>query len=111
MLATQDTSKKVAHLGAFPTPVEVLPFAPAVAADRLRMLGAGMVELRDGGPSDNGLLLLDASFKEIDDPEEMAAKLSAIPGVVEHGLFLADMVATVVVADQDGDLEVLGDPL
>ena len=106
-----DRSKKVAHLGAFPTPIEVLPFAPAVIADRLRTLGAGMVELRDGGPSDNGLLLLDASFKEIDDPEAMAAKLSAIPGVVEHGIFLADMVSTVVVADQDGDLEVLGDPL
>ena len=105
-----DKSKKVAHLGAFATPVEVLPFAPAVTADRLRTLGAGTVELREG-QSDNGLLLLDASFREIDDPEDLAAKLSALPGVVEHGIFLADLVSTVVVADQDGDLEVLGEPL
>ena len=35
----------------------------------------------------------------------------AIPGVVEHGIFLADLVSTVVVADPDGTIEVLGQPL
>jgi ribose 5-phosphate isomerase A len=105
-----DKAKVVAHLGAFPTPVEVLPFATAVTADALRMLGAGTVELRDG-LSDNGLPILDLHFKEIDDPEEMAAKLSATPGVVEHGIFLADMVTSVIVGDADGDTKVLGLPL
>jgi ribose 5-phosphate isomerase A len=105
-----DRSKKVPHLGPFGTPIEVLAFAPAVVADWLRLAGATSAELRDG-TSDNGGLLLDARFGSIDEPAELAARLSAIPGVVEHGIFLADMVSTVVVADADGDLEVLGEPL
>ena len=74
------------------------------------MLGADAVERRDG-LSDNGGVLLDAGFGEIDDPADLAARLSAVPGVVEHGIFLADMVSTVVVADPDGTIEVLGQPL
>jgi len=105
-----DRSKVVPLLGPFGTPIEVLPFAPAVVADRLRTLGAASVERRDG-LSDNGGLLLDAHFGEIADPAALAADLSAIPGLVEHGIFLADLVSTVVVADSDGAIEVLGDPL
>ena len=33
-----------------------------------------------------------------DDPQELAAQLSAMVGVVEHGLFPAAMVSDVVVA-------------
>jgi ribose 5-phosphate isomerase A len=101
-----DRSKVVPLLGPFGTPIEVLPFAPAVVADRLRTLGAASVERRDG-LSDNGGLLLDAHFGEIADPAALAADLSAIPGLVEHGIFLADLVSTVVVADSDGAIEVL----
>jgi ribose 5-phosphate isomerase A len=105
-----DRSKLVRKLGPFGTPVEVLDFAPAVVGDALRVLGAGAIERRDG-ISDNGNLLLDVSFKEIDDAADLAAKISAVPGVIEHGIFLADMVTTVVVADADGDIKVLGQPL
>ena len=56
-------------------------------------------------------MLLDAQFGEIEAPAELAAGLSAVPGIIDHGIFLADMVSTVVVADPDGSIEVLGDPL
>ncbi len=105
-----DRSKLVPLLGPFGTPVEVLRFAPAVAADRLRALGASEVTARTE-PSDNGGVLLDAQFGEIHDPAALAASISAIPGVVEHGIFLAEMVSSVVVAGDDGKVEVLGLPL
>jgi ribose 5-phosphate isomerase A len=105
-----DRSKVVPHLGPFGMPIEVLPFAPAVVAERLMALGATSVDRRET-PSDNGGVLFDADFGEIEDPVQLAAELSAIPGVVEHGIFLADIVSTVVVADADGGTEVLGDPL
>ncbi|HEY8059830.1 MAG TPA: ribose-5-phosphate isomerase RpiA [Acidimicrobiales bacterium] len=109
-IVVADRSKVVPLLGPFGTPIEVLSFAPAVVADRLRNLGAASVERRDG-LSDNGGVLLDAHFGEIDDPHTLAAELSAIPGVVEHGIFLADLVSSVVVADADGSIEILGQPL
>ena len=105
-----DRSKVVPLLGPFGTPIEVLSFAPAVVADRLRTLGAASVERRDG-LSDNDGVLLDAHFGAIEDPTTLAAELSAIPGVVEHGIFLADLVSSVVVADADGSIEILGQPL
>jgi ribose 5-phosphate isomerase A len=105
-----DRSKVVPLLGPFGTPVEALSFAPAVVADRLRACGAAAVERRED-LSDNGGVLLDASFQEIADPAALAADLSAIPGLVEHGIFLADLVSTVVVADPDGSIEILGEPL
>ena len=76
-------------------------------AQRLQGLGATTVDRREG-LSDNGGVVLNAHFGEIDDPATLAAELSAIPGVVEHGIFLADLVSTVVVADPDGTIEVLG---
>jgi len=105
-----DRSKVVPRLGPFGTPIEVLSFAPAVVVERLRSLGAASVDRRDE-LSDNGGVLLDARFGSIEDPARLAAELSAIPGLVEHGIFLADLVSTVVVADPDGSIEVLGDPL
>ena len=79
-------------------PVEALPDAHTVVAERLEALG-GEPTLRDAeykdGPvvTDNGNLVLDCAFGPIDDPDGLATRLSAIPGVVEHGLFvgLADV--------------------
>jgi ribose 5-phosphate isomerase A len=105
-----DRSKVVPLLGKFGTPIEVLPFAPAVTADRLRNLGAAEVSRRDE-LSDNGCVLLDTRFGEIADPAALAAELSSMPGLVEHGIFLAHMVSTVVVADPDGTIEILGEPI
>ena len=101
-----DESKLVPRLGAFGLPLEVLDFAPGVAAARVTALGAGLVTTRDNR-SDNGNLLMDAHFASIDDPAALARSLEEVPGIVEHGLFLADMVERVVVAGSDGSVREL----
>ena len=96
-----DESKLVKRLGAFGLPLEVLPFAPGFVAERVRALGASGVSTRPE-PSDNGNLLLDARFGEIADPPGLAREISAIPGLVEHGIFPAEMVERVIVAGREG---------
>lgn len=96
-----DESKLVPVLGPFGLPLEVLDFAPAVAAARVTALGATSVTIRDAR-SDNGNLLCDAHFTEITDPAGLARALEQIPGVIADGLFLGDMVERVVVASADG---------
>ncbi len=74
-------------------PIEVIPDAHTVVADRLRDLG-GEPTLRDAehkdGPivTDNGNLVIDCAFGPIEKPETLATQLSRLPGVVEHGLFV-----------------------
>jgi ribose 5-phosphate isomerase A len=92
-----DSTKQVHHLGEFPLPVEVIPFAQSLIAKRIAALGA-KVSLRNyayGNPyvTDEGHHILDCTFGKIADPPALAEKLRAIPGVVEHGLFIgmADM--------------------
>jgi len=85
-----DSSKQVAHLGKFPLPVEVIPFAQSLISKRIAGLGA-QVSLRGAGNpyvTDEGHHILDCTFGEITDPAALAEKLRAIPGVVEHGLFI-----------------------
>jgi ribose 5-phosphate isomerase A len=101
-----DESKLVDRLGAFGLPLEVLDFAPAVAAARVKALGALSITTR-GERSDNGNLLMDAHFPSIDDPASLARALDSIPGIVEHGLFLADMVERVIVGGPDGSVREL----
>ena len=72
----------------------------------MRALGARAVTTRVAR-SDNGNLLMDAAFERIADPAALAARLAAIPGIVEHGLFLAPMVERVVVAGADGVRELV----
>ena len=87
-----DASKRVETLGAFPLPVEVIPFAAAFVQSRIASLGCqpAVRQTQDGAPfrTDENNLILDCPFGRIDDPEALAAELSLIPGVVEHGLFL-----------------------
>lgn len=93
-----DERKPVATLSA-PVPLAVLPAAREVVADAVRELG-GTPTLREAaeksGPviTDHGNVLVDCAFGEIDTPGELATALAAIPGVIEHGLFvdLADRV-------------------
>jgi len=90
-----DESKKVSMLGenGHPVPVEVLPFAIAVASRRIEAVGGNAI-LREGkgkvGPviTDNGNAVIDASFGVIRNAAELEVKLKLIPGVVETGLFI-----------------------
>ena len=101
-----DESKLVDRLGPFGTPLEVLDFAPGVVTAAVRALGATAVTTRDGH-SDNGNLILHAHFGEIDDPPALAARLAAVPGLVDHGIFAAAMVERVVVASPSGVREIV----
>jgi len=104
-IVVADESKLVDTLGAFKLPIEALPFAPEVLAARLRALGARAVQRRET-VSDNGNTLLDADFGLIDDPASLAAALDAVPGLVEHGLFLGSTVERVLIGTADGVREI-----
>jgi ribose 5-phosphate isomerase A len=99
-----DESKLVDRLGPFGTPLEVLGFAPGVVAGRVRAIGAHRVVARSGG-SDNGNLLMDAHFGPIDDPLALGVELSSVPGIIEHGIFPAEMVERIVIARPDGRVD------
>jgi len=104
-----DPSKRATVLD-HPVPVEVLPDAEPVVTDTLDGLG-GEPNLREAarkdGPvvTDNGNLVLDCDFGEIADPGALAIDLDAIPGVVEHGLFVS-MADEIHVGSESG-VEVL----
>ena len=96
-----DASKRVARLGRFPLPVEVIPMAAALVACRLRALG-GQVAARAGFVTDNGNPILDVSGLHIDDPAGLEARIGLWPGVVSVGLFAIAPATVVLVAGQDG---------
>ena len=105
-----DPSKLVAQLGTrMPVPVEVLPMAAAPVMRALERLGARPV-LRMGrskdGPivSDQGFWIIDAHFDDgIDDPPALDRMLLALPGVLDHGLFI-NMATDVLVGEPSGDV-------
>jgi ribose 5-phosphate isomerase A len=111
MIVIADDTKWVAALGRFPLPVEVVPFG--LAATRRAMERAfaecrvsGQMALRrsrDGHVfvTDGGHWIVDAHLGRLDDPPRLAKALGAIPGVVEHGLFIG-LASTVVLAGGDG---------
>ncbi len=115
MVVIADARKLVSCLGAFPLPVEVVPFGLAAtrrhierAVARLRL--DGPIRLRGGSTpfiTDGGHYILDCSLAAIPDPERLSALLSPIPGVVEHGLFIG-LARTAIIAQAEG-VEVLGE--
>ena len=116
LVVIADDAKRVIKLGAFPLPVEIVPFGCRATMSKVsacvRMNGCkGPVTLRgsesDPFITDNGNYILDCAFGEIDDPEQVAAQLSHLPGVVEHGLFIG-MTHAAVIAGADG-VEIIGE--
>lgn len=81
-----DASKRVAKLGAFPLPVEVIPMARSYVARELVKLGGDPV-YRDGFVTDNGNLILDVYHLDLSVPTEVEARLNNLVGVVTNGLF------------------------
>ncbi len=81
-----DASKRVAVLGAFALPVEVIPMAAAQVTRRLAQLGARVV-LRAGFVTDNGNAILDAHGLTITDPLALEKQIDQWPGVVTVGIF------------------------
>jgi len=100
-----DSAKQVKHLGKFPLPVEVVPFAQSLIKPRIEALGAH-VSLRSyayGNPyvTDEGHHILDCTFGEIADPPALAEKLRSIPGVLEHGLFIGMAEMAIIGKDRE----------
>ncbi|MBC7399445.1 MAG: ribose 5-phosphate isomerase A [Mucilaginibacter sp.] len=100
-----DDTKLVDKLGSkFPVPVEVFPTALLHVEDELKTLGAKEIVLRLAGGKDgpviteNGNLLLDVKFGEIDN--EMERKIKAITGVIESGLFINYNIEVLVAANE-----------
>jgi ribose 5-phosphate isomerase A len=86
-------NKAVAQLAA-PVPLELVPFG----AGRT-LLSLDPARLRDVEPSPDGGLIADY-LGPVGDPGELAARLSATPGVVEHGLFAPEMVSLILIAGE-----------
>ena len=83
-----DQSKRVATLGRFPLPVEVIPMARAYVTRELARLG-GTPKLRDGFVTDNGNAIIDVHGLSIGDPVAFERTVNGIVGVVTNGLFAA----------------------
>ena len=81
-----DDSKLVPVLGDFPLPLEVIPMAVRLVADRLSELGAEPV-VREGFITDNGNPIIDARGLKISDPRGLESRVNQWPGVVTVGLF------------------------
>ena len=116
MIVIADSSKFVTILGRFPLPVEVTRFGlEATRRSILKEAGAagasGDVALRKTRAgeifvSDNGNYIVDCHFAALADPEALARRLNAIPGVVEHGLFIG--IATAVISAGPEGVEIFG---
>jgi ribose 5-phosphate isomerase A len=101
-----DDSKLVGQLGTrAPLPVEIVAFGLPLAARRLAELGCTPVLRRsaDGSPfrTDEGHAILDCTFSGIADAVALNAAINAIPGVVEHGLFIG-MASVALIAGASG---------
>jgi len=111
MVVIADESKWVPTLGRFPLPVEVVGFGlevtrRAVEAAALACGCPGQATVRRTKDShafvtDGGHLILDAALDRISDPQSLATRLVAIPGVVEHGLFIG-LAHTAILAGPSG---------
>jgi ribose 5-phosphate isomerase A len=111
MVIIADDSKWVSTLGRFPLPIEIVPFgamATRSAIDAaLRDCGcSGPMALRKGNDgkvfvTDGGHWILDAHLQRIADPRGLAARLCAVPGVMEHGLFIG-MAQAAILAGSGG---------
>jgi len=115
MVVIADESKHVPVLGRFPLPIEVEPFGlkatcravEAACAERGAPGPATLRQTKDGHAfvTDGGHWILDAALQRIADPKALAARLSAIPGVIEHGLFIG--LATAAVLAGNGGVRVI----
>jgi ribose 5-phosphate isomerase A len=111
MIVIADETKLVRRLGAFALPVEVVTFGHRTTASRIaavaRALGYAQLSprlrMKDGQAfrTDSGNVIYDCPFGEIADAPSLAAAISAITGVVEHGLFVG-LASHLIIAGASG---------
>lgn len=104
-LIVVDQAKLVAVLGtSWALPVEVVRFGVRVAEAALRAMGAQTALRMDSDApfmTDEGNLILDCAFGQITDPAGLAQAVRAVPGVMDHGLFI-DLCDRVLIGGADG---------
>lgn len=110
MIVVVDETKLVDRLGGpVPVPIETVSFGWQTTLDRLSAIGCEP-RLRMAGDrpfaTDGGNYVIDCSFAEIPDPAALEARVSAVIGVVESGLFVG-LASTVVVGRPNG-VEIIG---
>lgn len=111
MIVIADAAKEVAQLGAFPLPVEIIPFGWQTTKALIEELLVGMdvlhrdVTLRMNGDkpllTDEANYIVDLHLKRIGNPRQLSLVLNQIPGVVENGLFI-DICDIVIIGHGDG---------
>jgi ribose 5-phosphate isomerase A len=89
MIVVADAAKVVPVLGAYPLPIEVIPFGISATHRAIDRMAAKL-----------GLTIIDAAFGRIPDPDTLSAALKQIVGVVEHGLFIR-LASSAIIADGD----------
>ncbi|WP_299504311.1 ribose-5-phosphate isomerase RpiA [uncultured Roseobacter sp.] len=115
MVVIADVGKEVETLGAFPLPIEVIPFGwqttQALVEETLvsmDVLGRDS-SLRMNGPvpfvTDEGNHIIDLHLKRIGNARQLSLVLNQMPGVVENGLFI-DICDRVIIGFGDGKVEV-----
>lgn len=102
--------KRVAHLGKFKLPIEIIPFTYEWTLNQLRKKYDVPFEMRMNNDelyvTDNGNYIVDASFEKIESPSTLSEELKAMVGVVDHGLFV-DIAELVIVGYDDGSTEIV----
>lgn len=88
-----DHTKQVSILGgAFPLPIEVIPFGWGSTIREIELLTKSRIVLRErnGAPflTEAGHFIVDVHLDQIAQPGELETALNLIPGVVETGLFV-----------------------
>ncbi len=111
LIVIADETKWVSLLGRFPLPIEIAPFGAtatcraveAIVADAGSPGPATVRKARNGHAfvTDGGHWLLDAQLLRIPDPRALAARLCAVPGVMEHGLFIG-LAQIAILAGSEG---------
>ncbi len=114
MIVITDAAKEVKTLGAFPLPVEVIPFGWQASRALVEEVLTSMdvmgrqSSLRMNGDqpfvTDEGNYILDLALGRIGNARQLSLVLNQVPGVVENGLFV-DIADQVVIGFSDGSCE------
>lgn len=115
MVVIADAGKEVETLGAFPLPLEVIPFGWQTTRtlveevlDTMDVLGTSTtMRLNGEAPfvTDEGNHILDLHLQRIGNARQLALVLNQVPGVVENGLFI-DICDKVVIGHGNGRVEI-----
>jgi ribose 5-phosphate isomerase A len=104
LIIVVDDSKLVKNLGAFPLPVEIVPFGWENTARKIEKLGCTPMLRKNEGKvfiSNNGNYIVDCRFTSIADPAALHQQLKLLLGVIETGLFV-NMTDKVIVGMDKG---------